>query len=76
MLTFAIIIETLKNKHGDKKLALTFVEKGSTLGNLIYNFYIKYFKYIGLMFELPRPTICLEINIKDIVKSFNFKPWK
>jgi hypothetical protein len=28
------------------------------------------------MFELPRPTICLEINIKDIVKSFNFKPWK
>jgi predicted component of viral defense system (DUF524 family) len=41
MLAFAIIIKTLKNKHGDKKLALTFVEKGLSLGNQIYNFYIK-----------------------------------
>lgn len=69
MSAFAIIIKTLKDKHGDKKLALTFVEKGLTLGNQIYNFYIKYFKYIGLMFELPRPTICHEINRKDIVKA-------
>jgi hypothetical protein len=37
MLAFAIIIKTLKDKHGDIKLALTFVEKGLTLGNqLLY----------------------------------------
>ncbi len=44
MLAFAIIIKTLKDKHGDIKLALTFVEKGLTLGNQIYNFYIKIFQ--------------------------------
>jgi len=44
MLAFAIIIKTLKDKHGDIKLALTFVEKGLTLGNHIYNFYIKIFQ--------------------------------
>lgn len=44
MLAFAIIIKALKDKHGDIKLALTFVEKESTLGNQICNFYIKIFQ--------------------------------
>jgi hypothetical protein len=36
--------QNLKNKHGERKLGLTFVEGRLSLENQVYNFYIKMFQ--------------------------------
>jgi hypothetical protein len=48
-----------------ESLDFPLLKKGLSLGNQVYNYF-----WYGLMFELPCPQYVLEINTKNIIKTW------